>query len=180
MPNFVQSMSDLPSSAQFIAIGSNLAPEKNVPIVLDTLLGEFGELWLSSVVYTQPEGMDSRNHFLNAVCLLPTSWDVRQLKRWLSQLEIDLGRDRSHPDKKILDRAADLDILLPLTGLDQRNTWPSESYVRPMFLELIGALGLNGKHMPPKGAIPITLPRMSHAVGLRPVHLQNGNRCRTL
>lgn len=157
----------------FVGIGSNLQPEYHVPLILSRILRQFGCLWLSSVVHTQPTGMKTTNPFLNAVCLIPTERSAEQLKAWMVALEIELGRDRTHPDKKVLDRSADLDLLLPLKAVDQIEQWPAESYIRPMFLQLLGALRLGDQPtvQAPENCARLILPGLGTPIGEFPVCL---------
>jgi 2-amino-4-hydroxy-6-hydroxymethyldihydropteridine diphosphokinase len=127
-----------PPPGYFVAIGSNLSPERHVPAVIAALLDRFGRIWLSSIIRTAPFGMRSDNAFLNAVCFIPTEQASDELKRYLVRLEEMLGRDRSDPDKKLKDRAADLDILFPDSGgvLSNQTRPPEEPYIRPVYQEL--------------------------------------------
>lgn len=142
----------------FVAIGSNIAPEQHLPIIITHLTRSFGRLWLSSILHTTPHQMDSASPFLNAVCLLPTQQPQATLKQQLVTLEQQLGRNRNDPLKKIKDRAADLDILFYYPGhgpLPSRQI-PSEPYIAPMFLELAGYLGLLPPTPPPTTAAALT------------------------
>lgn len=135
-----------------IGIGSNIAPEENVPRVLERLAREFGEVRVSSICRTEPEGIASERHFLNLVVYLETELNETRLKGWLNALEESMGRDRSHPDKKRLDRTADLDILRRLAPGERLSphALPSESYLRPCFEELAARLEL----LPDCGGLP--------------------------
>jgi len=48
--------------------------------------------------------------FLNAVARVSTDWGVGQIKRYLTELENQHGRDRNQP--KFSDRVLDIDLLL--------------------------------------------------------------------
>lgn len=121
-----------------IGLGSNIAPEKNLPEILRQLLGIHPQITLSRVLRTEPKGIDSAHAFLNAVVFLPTSLPADELKRRTNAIEINLGRDRSRPDKKKIDRTADIDLLMKThpTQLDKPLD-TIESYLLPSAREVI-------------------------------------------
>ncbi len=127
-----------------LGIGSNLDPGANVPRILGGLAEAFGELYISSVRPTAPEGMRTANSFLNLAAFVPTERPEAEVKSLFNAIEEGLGRDRSDPDKKIKDRPADIDILrrlapgARLTAADL----PTEPYLRPSVQELAEGLGL--------------------------------------
>jgi len=132
------------SMGYLVGIGSNIAPERNVPRILERLVRRFGDLRISSVHRTEPQGIQSGNSFLNLVIHLETDLTECELKSWLNALEEELGRDRSNPDKKRLDRTADLDILRRIDRGEwlTRERLPPEPYLRPSFEELTVGMGL--------------------------------------
>ncbi|QEP42705.1 2-amino-4-hydroxy-6-hydroxymethyldihydropteridine diphosphokinase [Ectothiorhodospiraceae bacterium BW-2] len=126
----------------FIGIGSNIDPEKNIQRALTLLQQRFGTIELSPLQWTEPVGMTSRAPFINGVLYLESSSDSATLKQQLNQIEIELGRDRTDPERKIKDRPIDLDILLarPIgTAVTAADT-PQESYLQRPFQQLIATL----------------------------------------
>lgn len=99
-----------------IGFGSNLAPAANAARVLRALTLRFGRLYASSAYVTAPVAIAGDKDFLNAALFLPTRLGAAELKRYCSELETALGRDRSRPDRKLRDRTADLDLLTPCLG----------------------------------------------------------------
>lgn len=95
-----------------IGLGSNIAPAQNMPAMLAGLLDIHPRLMVSRIVRTAPKGIDSPHDFLNAVVFLPVDMPADELKQRTNAIEAKLGRDRSRPDKKLIDRTADIDLLL--------------------------------------------------------------------
>lgn len=125
-------------STYLLGIGSNVAPQQNVPAILMALLAISPRLYVSRIVRTAPEGMVSAHDFLNAVVLLDTPLAPQALKQQTNRIEEALGRDRSAPDCKIRDRPADID-LLGCMARGHRTRLPDikEDYLRPLAAELI-------------------------------------------
>jgi 2-amino-4-hydroxy-6-hydroxymethyldihydropteridine diphosphokinase len=71
----------------------------------------FSKLTISSIVKIPPIGMTSQHEFLNLVIFIETSLSEHELKQCCNSIEVELGRDRTDPDRKTKDRPADLDIL---------------------------------------------------------------------
>lgn len=92
------------------SIGSNVDPEASVPVALDRLARWFRVVEVSPLIRTRPVGIVGRGDFLNGLVRFQTDLGDADLKQYLNALEIDLGRDRSHPDKKRLPRPLDIDI----------------------------------------------------------------------
>lgn len=163
-----------PPPGYFVAIGSNLDPERHVPVVVQALAEHFQRLWLSSIIRTEPVGMPSRNRFLNAVCFIPTRQSSEELKRLLITLEERLGRDRSDPDKKQKDRAADLDILFPASRgeLASQTRMPEEPYIGPVYRQLAEHFGLVAPSPAPLGVETQLLEVSGVRIGERPVELR--------
>lgn len=114
-------------------LGSNIAPEENLPHAVAELLERFGRLWLSSVIRTTPEGIDTPNAFLNALVVFKSEQTPEQLKATLNGLEEDLGRDRSDPQRSVKDRTIDIDILCcDATDLQFRQCEVTEPYFKDL------------------------------------------------
>lgn len=95
-----------------IGLGSNIEPGKHLPEMLRGLLRIHPMLMISRVVRTKPKGIQSDNDFLNAVVFLPVDMPADELKIKTNAIEAALGRDRSRADKKLIDRTADIDLLI--------------------------------------------------------------------
>lgn len=92
-------------------LGSNIQPEQNVVKAVTKLLESYGSLWLSPVIQTHPQGIETDHPFLNALAVVYSSLSPEQLKAHFNQLEESLGRDRADPLCSRKDRPIDLDIL---------------------------------------------------------------------
>lgn len=142
-------------------IGSNIEPERNVPLVLADLLYNYGPLWLSPVLRTQPSGIDTPNLFLNALVVFSSELSPAQLKHQLNRLEEALGRDRSDPQSAFKDRAMDVDIL----EFTESDGFHGQGLSEPYFLALFNgdsepssriAIDLHGHSL---GKAPATIHR---------------------
>lgn len=114
-------------------LGSNIEPEKNLPRALVDLLGQFGALWLSPVLRTQPSGIDTPNTFLNALVVFRSELGPERLKTQLNLLEEALGRDRSDPLSALKDRPMDVDILEHVHDGHFDGQGLNEPYFRALF-----------------------------------------------
>ena len=96
----------------FIALGSNIEPERNLPLAVERLssLGRIDAV--SSVYESPPADGSSQPDYLNAAVLLSTRWSVQRLCREaLPAIETDLGRVRD-PADRYAPRTIDLDLVL--------------------------------------------------------------------
>ena len=94
----------------FISIGSNIEPEKHIPLAIQQL-HQIGELLKTSNVYQNPPvGRPEQNDFLNAAVLLETNLNVYTIRSRLREIEADLGRIRT--EDKFAARTIDLDLCL--------------------------------------------------------------------
>jgi len=125
-----------------ISIGSNLDPARNVPVALEQVLAQAGRCVLSRAIETEPVGMTSQYNFLNLMAYLETSLDPVALKDAFNAIETELGRDRSDPQRKVKDRPVDLDILTPVTSLQDCLTAVADcpAYGRAILFELLDVL----------------------------------------
>ncbi|MGM0571541.1 2-amino-4-hydroxy-6-hydroxymethyldihydropteridine diphosphokinase [Marinobacter sp.] len=138
-------------------LGSNIAPEENLPRAVARLAGLFGVVALSPVIRTSPEGMASDNPFLNALAIFETRESPGQVKGRLNALEEALGRDRSDPLSSVRDRPIDVDILQTAGTPRFDVTGIGEGYFRQLLREepVQGvALLLDGQ---PLGQAPATV-----------------------
>jgi 2-amino-4-hydroxy-6-hydroxymethyldihydropteridine diphosphokinase len=164
----------------FLGIGSNVDPERNVPRILEALLDAAGRLVVSRVVRTPPVGpMEGGGDFLNLVVALDSPRPLAELRRSWQEIEVQLGRDRSHPDRKRLSRPADIDLLFHLEENARQvaaAVLPTEGFLRPALLDLLDHLRIEPLLKPPSdlGAAPpgVRLTVAGVAVGERPTTLE--------
>ena len=93
----------------YLGLGSNQNAEHNMRSGISALRARFGRIDLSPI-YRSPAVGFSGEDFLNAAARIRTDMSVGELKRWLTELENQHGRDRSQP--RFSDRSLDIDILL--------------------------------------------------------------------
>ncbi len=127
-----------------LGIGSNIAPESNVLSIIELLLEHFPTLHLSRVLRIPPVGMNTHKEFLNVVLFIETDMAESDLKAICNNIELQLGRDRTDPDRKMKDRCADLDILAAIALPSEQQRTPSqitdEYFLYPLIEELIAYL----------------------------------------
>jgi 2-amino-4-hydroxy-6-hydroxymethyldihydropteridine diphosphokinase len=162
------------SQQVFLGLGSNINPGYNVSEMVLSLLALVPVVHVSRVIRTPPVGMTSDNEFLNLCAHIETQRDLGTLKEALNGIELRLGRDRADPDSARKDRPADLDILfaLPASARQIRSQLvPTEPYARPLFLELVHAMGF-ACSLPP-APLPAGIPiRVSgRFVGIQPARV---------
>jgi len=104
-----------------LLLGSNIQPEKNIPLVVNLLQKRVTVLQASSAWESQAVGSDGPN-ILNAALLVLTTLDTDNLKEQvLRPLEAQLGRVRTKD--KNAPRTIDLDIILVDKLLLDPNLW---------------------------------------------------------
>jgi 2-amino-4-hydroxy-6-hydroxymethyldihydropteridine diphosphokinase len=96
-------------STAYLGIGSNIEPRRNIPSGITALRETFAGLRLSPLYLAAAVGFDGAD-FINLVACVETELQPLGLKRFLQDLEIRHGRDRSLPGCS--DRTLDIDILL--------------------------------------------------------------------
>ncbi|MBO7067957.1 MAG: 2-amino-4-hydroxy-6-hydroxymethyldihydropteridine diphosphokinase [Bacteroidaceae bacterium] len=98
----------------YIGLGSNLGnKEEMLRRALELINKRIGPvLRTSSFIETEPWGFESRNTFLNAVCLTETALTPLQCLKETQKIERLLGRTKKSTDGKYHDRPIDLDLLL--------------------------------------------------------------------
>ncbi len=101
-----------PRQGYLLGVGSNVDPQRNALRIIDSLRRRFGEIVLSRFHETAPVGMDSDHRFINFCAYVPTALDPEACKQACVEIEIALGRDRTHPARKTRDRTADIDLLV--------------------------------------------------------------------
>ena len=142
-------------SGYLLGIGSNLEPQQNIVQIIKRLLDAFPTLVISRVLELPPIGMNSQHDFLNIVVFIETDNAEVELKAVCNTIEIQLGRDRTDPDRKTKDRPADLDILttlqLPEDAQRATHTITDEYFLYPLIDEIIAYLMQNPIELPQKG-----------------------------
>ena len=94
----------------FIALGSNLSPETNLPLAAGRL-AELGRVRAVSMVYQNPAiGPSHAPDFLNAAVLVETELSATEIRDRLRRIEAELGRVRTAD--KYAPRVIDLDLCL--------------------------------------------------------------------
>lgn len=94
----------------FIALGSNIDPETNLPLAA-ARLSELGKPIAISTVYQNPAIADEpQPDYLNAAVLIETTLDPLTIRDKLREIEADLGRIRT--EDKFAPRTIDLDLCL--------------------------------------------------------------------
>ncbi|MCA9043719.1 MAG: 2-amino-4-hydroxy-6-hydroxymethyldihydropteridine diphosphokinase [Planctomycetaceae bacterium] len=95
----------------FIALGSNIAPEENLPRAVELLSEQFGPLACSSVWQSAPVGDTNQPDFCNAAVLVETTLSPLEIRTQLRSVEDQLGRVRD-PNNVNAARTIDLDLVL--------------------------------------------------------------------
>jgi 2-amino-4-hydroxy-6-hydroxymethyldihydropteridine diphosphokinase len=113
----------LPEDA-YIAMGSNIEPERNLPLALDRLRAVGTVVAVSSTYQNPALGTEPQPDFLNAVACLRTALSPPEVRNLLRRIERDLGRTRTLD--KYAPRTIDLDLSLygSLTATDGEMTLP--------------------------------------------------------
>ncbi len=98
----------------YIALGSNLGNrELNLQQAITHIRRQVGEVQaVSDFYYSDPQGFDSENQFVNAVLLVATFLEPFALLHTLQAIEVQLGRTTKSVGQLYADRTIDLDILL--------------------------------------------------------------------
>jgi 2-amino-4-hydroxy-6-hydroxymethyldihydropteridine diphosphokinase len=94
----------------FISLGSNITPEKYLPLAIQRL-HPLGEILRTSCVYQNPPiGRPEQADFLNAAALVETTLFPIEIRNRLREVEANLGRVRT--EDKFAARTIDLDLCL--------------------------------------------------------------------
>jgi len=114
----------------YLDLGSNLEPEKNIPLAIK-LLCDVGEIAaVSSVWETESVGYAGPN-FLNVCVLLLTALDAEQVKHKINRpIEAQMGRVRGK--EKNAPRQIDIDIVLFDETPHNVQTWDQAFVVVPL------------------------------------------------
>ncbi len=115
----------------FIALGSNIAPEKNIPLALIALAKEFGALASCSSIWKTPAVGSDGPDFLNAIAAIYSSERLQNIKNdILRPLEDKMGRIRT--SDKNAPRTIDLDILIYEDVLQEEELWEQVHMAVPL------------------------------------------------
>lgn len=114
----------------YLNLGSNLEPEKNIPLAI-TLLKKVGEVSaVSSVWETESVGYAAPN-FLNVCVLLLTPLDAEHIKYEINRpIEAQMGRVRG--ENKYVPRPIDIDIVLFDETPHNVQTWDQAFVIVPL------------------------------------------------
>lgn len=93
----------------YVALGSNMEPERHIAMAVQALRGRFGALSLSPIYRNKAVGFDGSD-FLNGVAGFDSDLGVPELKSALNEIEQDCGRQRGAA--RFAPRTLDLDLLL--------------------------------------------------------------------
>lgn len=99
----------MPAVDVYVSAGSNIEPERHLPVALRRLEGRFGPLLLSPVYRTRAVGFDG-DDFLNLVLSFSTDLGIHAVKSILDETETQGGR--SDCAGSFTPRTLDLDLLL--------------------------------------------------------------------
>lgn len=155
-----------------LGLGSNVAPEQHIAAMVSALSEQFGRLWISSAIRTQPVGVGNADDFLNVVVGIQSSLDGRELKAWTRQQEKRLGRDHANPTAHRRACTADMDILAlwhDNDSLVDASGFVSEAFFLPLADEVLTLMDKEAGA--PTASVPAS--RMEDRVGLA---MQDGRR----
>ena len=93
-----------------IGIGSNIDAESNIQAMLDILGDAMKITGVSSFIKTKPLGDIKQPDFINGALKVETLMEKEELRKFLKEIENELGRDRTAP--KFGPRTIDLDIVV--------------------------------------------------------------------
>jgi 2-amino-4-hydroxy-6-hydroxymethyldihydropteridine diphosphokinase len=95
----------------YLSLGSNIAPERNLPAAVRRLAAFGKVLAVSSVWESRPVGLADQPDYLNAALLLETTLTALELRETaIAAIETELGRVRT--GNKNSPRTIDIDIML--------------------------------------------------------------------
>lgn len=115
----------------YIALGSNILPEKYLPIAIQELSREFGGLVACSSIWQSPAVGSDGPDFLNAIVLIQSELSIDALRRdILRPLEAKMGRERTND--KNAPRTIDMDILIYEDQLLDEEIWQQAHMAVPL------------------------------------------------
>jgi 2-amino-4-hydroxy-6-hydroxymethyldihydropteridine diphosphokinase len=120
-----------------IGIGSNINPFDNIKKAKKVISSEQKLLGESKFVKTKPVGFKNQPDFINGAFLIETDLELKELRAYLKNVEIKLGRKKS--SNKFTSRTIDLDIIVwNNTVID--NDFYEREFVRNSVKELLPEL----------------------------------------
>jgi 2-amino-4-hydroxy-6-hydroxymethyldihydropteridine diphosphokinase len=121
---------DRPNHDVYLVLGSNIRPERFIPLAVEELARRFPITEISSVWQTPAEGFVGAD-FLNAVVKIRTHLTPLSLKfRVLRPLEAQLGRVRT--EHKFSPRTIDIDILIHSEEILDQEIWRQPHIAIPL------------------------------------------------
>jgi 2-amino-4-hydroxy-6-hydroxymethyldihydropteridine diphosphokinase len=119
-------------SVAFVAVGSNIEPEKNIASALTALAKRVCVVASSTFYRTVPVGPEDQPPFVNGVWRVATTLDPVEIKNGiLGRIEVMLGRRRT--EDRFAARTIDLDLVLynDLVVQEAELDLPHPDLVRP-------------------------------------------------
>lgn len=117
-----------------VGLGSNIAPEQNIPKAKEILAQKCSILAESRFAMTKSVGDTQQSDFMNGTVLLETELDSNRLKAELKKIESRLGRGENHSHET--PRTIDLDIVL-WNGAVVDQDFYKRDYLKESVLELV-------------------------------------------
>lgn len=93
-----------------LILGSNVEPEKYMPLARERLKAAFPGLMFSDFYETDPVGPAGPEKFWNAAAIVKTALSRDEISVLIKQIESDLGRTRI-TENKFSPRTMDIDIM---------------------------------------------------------------------
>ena len=120
-----------------LGLGSNIAPDQNIPQAITLLANKFKLIAKSDFVTTRPIGDLTQADFLNGAVLIQTTLLQSQLQGELKKIEEVLGREQSND--KFAARTIDLDIIVWNNQIIDQDFY-SRDFVKAATLQLLPTL----------------------------------------
>ena len=93
----------------YLGLGSNMQPEQNLRMAVDSLRSRFGDVLLSNVYQSKALGFEAED-FLNLVARIETDLQAPEVFAVLEEIHDKSGRERGCA--KFVSRPLDIDLLL--------------------------------------------------------------------
>ena len=120
-----------------LALGSNIAPRKNMALAVKLLKSKFKLLAESRSIRTKPIGFRSQPDFINKMLCIETMLTLRQLKTSLKNIEKELGRKPS--TFRFGPRVIDIDITIWNETIVDKDFY-DRKFLRQLTQEILGRL----------------------------------------
>jgi 2-amino-4-hydroxy-6-hydroxymethyldihydropteridine diphosphokinase len=104
-----------------VELGSNIKPEKYLPLAAKALKKEFKVVGISRAWETPPVGCIGCENYLNAALLIETIIPNAELRLRLREIEAQLDRVRT--SDKFAPRTIDIDVLIYDNRVIETNLW---------------------------------------------------------